>query len=481
MSYSCIFKLIVMNRFSTRLYIKEEYSILEKLEFWIPTAIYFIVIITIFNEAPTEEGSALGMYYLRDIFYISAFYFSFILMNFLVIPKILQKGAIWVNAVIIAAIIAVSILLFPSFDQNVLLLFLAGYFVLKFGLFFLWEKLRNFRDEKGSFYTGVLLAVVFYLIFMFLLFAGNAEAPETVLPGLLIPFAIFLHIYSYNKLIPVSLKKKRPYLRYMVKGFLVLLVGAIPLSILGFLLLQDDEVPFIINVINLFFSFVLTMPLTWFIYKRHMRGKEEVTTLKKELGQSTAKFDFLRSQINPHFLFNALNTLYGTALQEKAERTGEGIQQLGDMMRFMLHENMQEKISLARELEYLQNYINLQRLRTDPNPNMTIQAEIQEQEGYSQITPMLLIPFVENAFKHGISFREPSHIKIAFEKKGNKIYFDVYNSKHIKPENDPEKDKSGIGLTNVKDRLQLLYPGKHELLIRETSKEYFVHLTLELS
>jgi LytS/YehU family sensor histidine kinase len=93
---------------------------------------------------------------------------------------------------------------------------------------------------------------------------------------------------------------------------------------------------------------------------------------------------------------------------------------------------------------------------------------------------MLLIPFVENAFKHGISFREPSHIKINFETKDKTLNFDVYNSKHVKQENDPEKDKSGIGLNNVKQRLELLYPGKHELIIRETGKEFFVHLTLQL-
>ena len=94
---------------------------------------------------------------------------------------------------------------------------------------------------------------------------------------------------------------------------------------------------------------------------------------------------------------------------------------------------------------------------------------------------MLLIQFVENAFRHGISVREPSNIKIALGKRENTVYVDVYNSRHLRPENDPEKDKSGIGLTNVKDRLQMLYPNKHELVIRETSKEYFVHLTLDLS
>jgi LytS/YehU family sensor histidine kinase len=176
-----------------------------------------------------------------------------------------------------------------------------------------------------------------------------------------------------------------------------------------------------------------------------------------------------------------LNTIYGTAIQEKAERTGEGIEKLGDMMRFMLQENMQEKISLAREIEYLNNYIGLQKLRTDPNPCIKIETDIQPDVSLVQIAPMLLIPFVENAFKHGISFREASHIKIALEFKNNRLYFDVYNSKHIRNENDPEKDKSGIGLNNVKQRLKLLYAGKHELIIRETGKEFFVHLTIQLS
>ena len=112
------------------------------------------------------------------------------------------------------------------------------------------------------------------------------------------------------------------------------------------------------------------------MYKWQQKGNEEVITLKKELKRSSANIDFLRSQINPHFLFNALNTLYGTAIQENADRTSEGIQKLGDMMRFMLRENLQEKISLSREIDYLENYIALQKLRTDSNPAVHIQTSI---------------------------------------------------------------------------------------------------------
>jgi LytS/YehU family sensor histidine kinase len=225
---------------------------------------------------------------------------------------------------------------------------------------------------------------------------------------------------------------------------------------------------------------IISAPLSWYIYKKRNDSNNELNSLKKELGKSDASLSFLRSQINPHFLFNALNTLYGTALQEKAERTGEGIQKLGDMMRFMLQENLQDKISLTRDVDYLNNYISLQKLRTSRSSSISIETQIEEQLNNQQIAPMLLIPFVENAFKHGVSLQNPSHIKITLQTKENTLYFDVNNSIHIKPDNDPEKLKSGIGLQNVKQRLTLLYPRKHELIIRESANEFFIHLTLQL-
>jgi LytS/YehU family sensor histidine kinase len=242
----------------------------------------------------------------------------------------------------------------------------------------------------------------------------------------------------------------------------------------------DEDDGFGLGLFNLVCQLLITAPLSWVLFKRRLRGNEEVSALQTKLGQSTANLDFLRSQINPHFLFNALNTIYGTAMQENAERTRDGIEKLADMMRFMLQENTQEKIPLAREIEYLNNYISFQKLRTDPNPSVRIQAEIAQPVGLVRIAPMLLIPFVENAFKHGISLREPSHIILSLDVKENTLYFDVHNSKHTRSEKDPERDKSGIGLANVRQRLLQLYAAKHELVIRETAKEFFVHLTLRL-
>ena len=151
------------------------------------------------------------------------------------------------------------------------------------------------------------------------------------------------------------------------------------------------------------------------------------------------------------------------------------------MMRFMLDENMQEKIPLSREVEYLKNYIALQRLRTDVNPGIVIEADIVGEQEAGSVPPMVLIPFVENAFKHGISFREPSYIRVKLAVRDGNLDFEIHNSRHPKAVNDPEAKKSGVGLSNVRQRLELIYPGTHKLEIMETPTTFLVYLSLPLS
>jgi LytS/YehU family sensor histidine kinase len=201
--------------------------------------------------------------------------------------------------------------------------------------------------------------------------------------------------------------------------------------------------------------------------------------MEKALAKSATDLQFLRSQINPHFLFNTLNTLYGTALKEKSEQTAEGIQMLGDMMRFMLHENNLDFIPMNKEIEYLKNYIALQKLRTPPSPGIRIEDNIDEAKCNRHIAPMILIPFIENAFKHGISLEEKSWIDIKLVCDDTFICFEVRNSMHNGVELDTEKDKSGIGLKNVAERLKLLYPGKHELNISESENEFIAKLVIK--
>ncbi|MBT1705757.1 histidine kinase [Fulvivirgaceae bacterium PWU20] len=287
---------------------------------------------------------------------------------------------------------------------------------------------------------------------------------------------------SFRWLLPKAFTFRFPYLFYALCILFYCIVVFFAQAIFFSMYIEDEDFFMGLGGITIFTLFFILAPVVWFIFKRFARNKEELFVLKKELGQTEANVDLLRSQINPHFLFNALNTLYGMAIQEKAERTSEAIEKLGSMMRFMLQENMQEKISLVRDLEYLNNYIALQRLRMDMNPNSKIKISIQQEVNPSvQIAPMLLIPFIENAFKHGISMREESQVRISLELQQNTLYFDVFNTKHVRSENDPEKNSNGIGLMNVKQRLQLVYPNKHELVIRETAHDYFVHLVITLA
>lgn len=230
-----------------------------------------------------------------------------------------------------------------------------------------------------------------------------------------------------------------------------------------------------------FFQYLFGIPLSWLIYHNQRNLLSRIHQLEKNLGQTTADLQFLRAQINPHFLFNALNTIYGTALQENAGRTASAVQQLGDMMRFMLEENHLPTIPLIRDIEYLRNFISLQQLRIQPHPNIQIQTSLPEAGCHYQIAPMLLLPFVENAFKHGVRLNTASWINISLSCDNRGLHFDVHNSLHPKLENDPENNRSGIGLENVKQRLLLLYPGKYQLTIRQTNLEYYIHLDINLS
>lgn len=201
--------------------------------------------------------------------------------------------------------------------------------------------------------------------------------------------------------------------------------------------------------------------------------------LQAQVSVKSAELDQLRTQVNPHFLFNALNSLYSVALKERAETTASGIQKLGDMMRFMLNENHRDLIPVTREVEQLENYIEIQRMRIDETQDIRISAHLPHPETEMLIAPMLLNPFVENAFKHGISLANPSwiHITLSFDREN--LYFKVQNSLHNARETDPEKFNHGIGLENVRRRLNLLYPQRHRLVIEQSEQDFFVSLTLK--
>nr|WP_293835861.1 histidine kinase [uncultured Arsenicibacter sp.] len=225
---------------------------------------------------------------------------------------------------------------------------------------------------------------------------------------------------------------------------------------------------------HLFFSLMAPALIA---YLRMTFGREK-TQLKTEVTSKSAELASLRAQINPHFLFNALNSLYATALKENSEKTADGIQKLGDMMRFMLQENNHERIPLQKEIEYLHNYVDIQRLRLDDSHGFDLRVHLQEPGRDIYLAPMLLTPFVENAFKHGVSLRNPSWIFITLTLDATRLYFKVHNSRHPKLANDPESHNTGVGLDNVRKRLDLIYPNRYTLDIQQSEQDFFVSLTL---
>lgn len=323
---------------------------------------------------------------------------------------------------------------------------------------------------------GWTMAIVGWMCIFVLMVANEFDVFGLMVWILILPLTVLIVLLHFYYLIPFLPRRKF----WSNKYFANLLPGLILFSFIT-ALLADFMWPgwsdFLASFIMTFlYCFFIAVPLSWYIYKNHY----DRVFLLSQLGTSQANLIMLRSQINPHFLFNTLNSLYGTALQESAEKTSEGIQKLGEMMRFMLYENNQHTISLAREISYLKNYIDLQKLRIANSPQIIIDTQIDESLDNLQIAPMLLIPFVENAFKHGISFNEPSFIKINLQILNNRLLYNVNNSVHPRHQGDHEKEVGGIGLKNVKQRLALLYAGKHELIIRENQKEYFAHLTINL-
>jgi two-component system, LytTR family, sensor kinase len=187
-----------------------------------------------------------------------------------------------------------------------------------------------------------------------------------------------------------------------------------------------------------------------------------------------AEVNFLKSQINPHFLFNTLNGIYSQA-HDKSDKTEISILKLSDLLRYMLYDSGEDRVELTKDIQYITNYIDLQRLRLSSRIN--IEYEVQGKTEAHSIAPLLLIPFIENAFKHGISYTPPSTIKIklAFFEETLTLYVEnpLVESNSF--------GTSGLGLKNVTRRLDLLYPGKYVLDIGKTGKLHVVNLKIVLS
>lgn len=195
------------------------------------------------------------------------------------------------------------------------------------------------------------------------------------------------------------------------------------------------------------------------------------------LAKARAEISALKAQINPHFLFNTLNNLYGTAIVEDSPKTAEGIQQLAGIMRHAVESSKNERVEIGKEIRFLQDYIEIQQIRIPKRENIKISTEISWDEKSAQIAPLILMTFAENAFKYGISITQQSFLEMSLKVENQQLTFICRNS--IVPRTQIEKG-TGTGVENTQKRLQLLYPNKHTLNINQTDTVYEVFLTINL-
>lgn len=197
--------------------------------------------------------------------------------------------------------------------------------------------------------------------------------------------------------------------------------------------------------------------------------------LKEQLAEKNFRMELalVKSQINPHFLFNTINNI-DILITKNPRLASDYLNKLSEILRYMVYETRSEKIPLARELDYIEKYLELQKIRT-PNPNY-INLETTGNANKLQVAPMILFPFIENAFKHTENKKKSSSIRIKISIEKDRLVFECENS--FQPAADKEKDFGGVGNELIKKRLELTYPEKHRLEIAEAGERYKVKLTL---
>jgi two-component system, LytTR family, sensor histidine kinase AlgZ len=297
-----------------------------------------------------------------------------------------------------------------------------------------------------------------------------------------LPFTLLITYSNYFYFLPRFLEKKKigQYLLEFVIPFALVVYARVQLEryLLRIYEMRSDYLyttQFVVHVsaVTLFiviFVAMLRFAQEWF----------ELETRKKEVENEklTSELNFLKAQINPHFLFNTLNNLYYLAYTQSPNTT-EVISKLSQMMRYMIYDSNHPRVMLSKEIEYMENYISLEKMRL--NNEIPIDFTVKGNVQGVMIVPLILITFLENAFKHGVSNNHPgAWVKLSIDIRGKECTYTVANSK-LAVANTSAGEKSGIGLQNVRRRLELSYPGQYTLHVAEPADQYVVQLHLTLA
>jgi two-component sensor histidine kinase len=221
--------------------------------------------------------------------------------------------------------------------------------------------------------------------------------------------------------------------------------------------------------------FLIFFSLGMRVLERHTQTEKLQKELEKE--KLNSELAFLKNQISPHFFFNTLNNIY-SLISINAEDSQKAVLRLSKLMRYLLYDSEHGNTKLSNEIDFMNNYIDLMKLRMSSKISLTV--SFPEKYEDINIPPLIFIPFIENAFKHGISYREKSFIHISMTTTKDSILFRCANSV-VKTREEIESGHSGIGLENVTKRLNLLFPGKHEIKINKSDTEFEVLLQINFA
>ena len=314
---------------------------------------------------------------------------------------------------------------------------------------------------------STLLQNILIWIFVFLIFGMVITADNQFLISFFIVAFLIIPVYINNlKILPFFNKENK------TLGVFLFLLNAFLFALIAVsIIFQLSSEPFQFDkLLNIFGAMILAL-----LFSSTLKVTKDGFIRRQEI--KNAELQLLKAQLNPHFLFNTLNNLYGLSVL-KSDILPELMLKLSDLLRYSLYETREQYVSLDKEIQYLENYVALEKIRLEDKTEITF--EVSDKIHNTNIPPMLLIVFVENAFKHLSTFYdEKNKVHISIASNENHIAFTCINSvDKTKKEEDLEKSRSGIGLENAKKRLDLIYPSSYDLTIEDNNETYSVQLKL---
>ena len=320
----------------------------NRVEFWGITTLFVIILFSFITQTVQRdvadlhpfnrhhfEDAGIHFNYYRNYFVpallrFTFLFLSFLLLNFYIVPRLVRKEAVvqMIVFILLLLILGGAVLgtidtymknyLFQRYNSEKetynaifqksylyslwLLLVFGFYSVIKYSGIYLLFHTDTLKSRYPLVTRGGIIAFILWMVGLFLMLVGGANHIMISVWILPVPFGIFFYWFSLYNLLPKAWQKKKPFRFYFLRSLLLLVISLLPVGLLMFLLTHNDEVAIAFTFINACFHLLFTAPLSWFVFRHQLKGNEEIQHLKMELGQSTASFDFLRSQINPHFL-----------------------------------------------------------------------------------------------------------------------------------------------------------------------------------